>query len=392
VARFEHVPAGELLLTVGTGVSTDCEKKLSIATHARDVDVRCDDRPPAIAGQVFTGDVPASGGLLTWTLADDGASAIILNRVSSGGLRQQRTYGVGPAAISIPLDEQGRFNTTRVRPGTWTATWFPDGGGTAPAKTITISAEPSQFVALRFDASLLSGVVVDREGKGVASARVIDVESNAQTFTDAQGSFVLAGLPRTHRQVRATTSSRASRTADVDLSEVHTAPLTLVLDESLRAEQRIHVFCSDGRPAAGAFVTLEAASGEGRLLTTDSAGDATATFPAGLTGRIRLAASHHGVWSFGEWQDVSDADVRIELPKSGALIVKSDRPGDLEIGTQNGWSVTTLYRRLGMRLTATTTAPVRLDGLPPGAYRVTINGTAREEVVKPGGESVVDFE
>ena len=140
---------------------------------------------------------------------------------------------------------------------------------------------------------------------------------------------------------------------------------------------------------------LETSSGESRLLTTDSTGTATALFPAGLSGSIRLAASHMGEWYLGPWIAVKEirGALSARIQRTGSLLIHGLESGErIEILTADGWSLSMLHRRLGVLLQGGAEA-FPLSGLPAGTYTlIPAGGVARTFRIEAGRTVSLDLD
>ncbi|MEO8217710.1 MAG: carboxypeptidase-like regulatory domain-containing protein, partial [Acidobacteriota bacterium] len=387
-ARFEHVSAGPAVATTGSSGRVECQKNFVVPPSGIKI-VRCDEKPPEIRGVVLVGNTPAGEGVLVFS-SPGGDGGVIMNRTSGSGIRQQRTYGTGPPAVTVSADGDGRFSTTALRSGRWDASWFPAAGGSAPSTVVDVPAEPSAVIFVRVESSLLAGRVLDGEGNPAAGARVTDRATRTVVMTGPDGAFRFSGLPWGLREVRAATPRLASASLSVELRpDQPTPPVTLMLDEKLREEQEVKVVGPEGKPAPGAFVFLETSSGEGRLLTTDTTGVAVAVFPSGLSGSLRASAFGNGSWVFGTWRAVPEQSLVIEIPASSSLEIRSSRLAAIEITTENGWALRPLFVRLGIGLTVSPEAPLLVSGLPPGNFTVTAEGTSYEVSIMRGAPTVL---
>lgn len=405
-AEFLNVPVGTARLLVEAGVDDLlCEREVTVEPGDDEVEVTCDARREAVAGQVTVGGVSAGPGLLTWSRGDDGGDreSVIHNRETRGGLRQQSVVGGGRPEVLVEVSDDGTFRTDRLSPGRWTVTWRPASGASAPPRTVEVPAGPVRDLTLAFPGHGLTGSVVDESGDPVGRAVVRELMSGTFTVSAADGSFRMTGLEPGPLRLQARDGARYSQVADV-LLEADRAPDPIRLEISRRHPGSIpvRVWTEAGHPGDGAFLFVEG-EGQGRvhLVTADPGGQAEVTVPAPYPPRLRVAVHHEGRWHFGGWLDWQAArqGVEVELAPTGSLVVRSEEAaGPLRLTTGDGWDVGRLLGRLGTPPRVSPESPVSIGGLPEGSYllemdnpgsglvgaggvRVSVEAGRREEAV-----------
>jgi hypothetical protein len=385
VATLRHVPAGPVLVAVRSGGALVCEKSVDVPPDTESLDVDCTEGPPLVRGQVLVGGEPASG-MLRWSRAVRQTESIILNRASPAGLPRQRVVGETPQDVTLQTDDEGRFETSDLRPGPWSVAWLPDHGGTSPSRSITIEERGEQFVTLQFGTGAVQGLVVDDTEAPVEGAGVGIEEAEGGATTGPDGTFSIDGLqPGTYR-LRARTPKRSSGlvTATIDDSG-RSEPVRLKLDRDATEEVVIEVAGRNGEPAAGALVLLETEDGTLPLATADVNGKARFPLLPHVT-RFRAAALHGGDWAFGAW--AARGDRTLQIGETGALVVTAEElSGPVRLVEGSGWDVTALLARLGAGKILAPGRPADFRGLPPGSYAIAV-GDARASAAVKAGESV----
>jgi len=374
-AVIRSVPAGEHTATVINGHSIVCEKRITVPNDGSRVDVTCTS-PSHVTGQVLLGNAPASGGSLSWSrVGRVMTEGVISNTVTDRGTRRQEVYGGGAGMAVAPVESNGRFSIDDLLPGEWDVTWWSASGASVKPRRVTIPDTPTAEITLRYDASVVSGIVIDNDGKPVASARV-QTAADHFTFSNDEGAFTLAGLAPGRYTLQARKGAIASRALDVVVEG--NDPLTglqLKLDPSISDAVRVQVIAANGEPAANAFVFVHADLGV-RIVTTDAAGEGEAVFAAGRPANVRLAGFAHGAWTF----DVVDARASTQVLKVGsvgALRITSTQSGVPQLLTSNGLDVVWMMSRLGLPASLSPNAPMLISGLPPGRYTLVVGGNAR---------------
>ena len=378
IATFLHIPAGHVVVRVLRGRSIICQKEVEVEETRQPLEVDCSSDVLTVSGTVLVGQRPASGGTLIWSspLPTTPVEGIILNHDTALGARQQQVFG-GNADVSVRVGDDGRFQTDDLRAGDWRARWISlDGGATEP-QAIVITPQTAASIILQFADGVIRGVVVDSEAHPVRHASVREVTSGGGfAMSGDDGVFAIAGLlPGIHR-VRAELRDLASEVADVDLKPGRAAdPVTLVVAHKSRSEVAVRLVANDGQPLPNGFVFLDSAGGI-QVASTDASGTATISFPVELPVSLRCAAYANGAWVLGDWigRDSLGDVVMLRMTEWGSMVISTEESGGaVSIQRADGWNLSMLLMRLGGRPMVTKGTPLRIEGLPPGEYSVSLS-------------------
>lgn len=390
VALLRHIPAGDVQLSVRKGRAVLCEKSLQVPADRAELETRCDGELPLVHGQVLVAG-KAAPGLLQWQPQRRAQQGLIVGHTSRAGLVQQQVAGESASPIVVPVADDGTFKTREISEGSWRVVWLPDAGGAATPREVVVTDAREQDVLLTFGPRAVRGRVVDREGNPAALATVTLLESPGSTITDAAGGFTIAGLEPGTYSLRARQRNDSSSAVSVEVGfSRDTEGVELRLDRSATAAFSVAVVDGTRRPAAGAFVFLEADSGIRQTAVTNSNGRAEFHLPAGAGERRRAAALHNGAWTFGAWVTSDTTMLRGAAP--GDLLVETERAsGSAELFGADGWNVTRLLSSIGAVCSVAAERPLRVSGLSPGPWVVTVAGVERQVTVKAGAVTRVVF-
>lgn len=295
--------------------------------------------------------------------------------------------------ISVEVDNEGRFATSELMPGTYKALWMPDHGAAGPERIIEIPDQEDVRLDLQWPEGKIRGIVLDQQGAPVPSVQVSEEDSGASALTGMDGLFVLGGLPSGTARLWARTRDGAVRTRVPVVEGSSDQFVTLVLREETTRLVTAKVTTEDGSPASGAWIFLETSSGESRTLTAGSDGRSEAKFESSM-GRVRVAALHEGNWSFGPWVDEETASLGLSarIRRGGTLVLSARTPvSGIRLETPQGWELATLLRAFSVRLAVPADLPLRLTGLPPGYYRIVAGDSVKTASVEAGQVRKVDL-
>ncbi|HVT14952.1 MAG TPA: carboxypeptidase-like regulatory domain-containing protein [Thermoanaerobaculia bacterium] len=394
-AVLPGVPAGKVTVSVVAGRRLVCERVTEVP-EGGELDVDCRGPGLKVAGVVTVGGAPAGGGLLGWQMPDTDVPGRIDTVISPAGLRQQQLAGGGRPQVNVAVGADGRFETEELTAGHWRVLWFYQGSASSEV-TVDIPEGDHFETVLGFPGFAVTGTVSDAVGKPVEGARVRELVSGALAMSGADGSFSLTGLKAGKAAVEARLRDQASQVAELELAaERPPAPLRLVLGDRKGQTVAVQVLGASGAPVAGAFVFLEEAGKGQRLLVADGAGKATATLEPPLPAQVRAAAFAGGSWAFGGWssREAAEEGLALQVGNGGSslTVTTSKRDGSPRIVGPEGWEVSWLLRQLGVPPALSPRRPLRVGGLAPGTYTVSLGGASVSVAVAAdrAGEGVLE--
>ncbi len=381
-ATLRSVPPGEYTATVAQGLAVICERRVEVPDDGSRVEVECA-APARVTGIVLIGNSTANGGSLSWSRAGRAVTeSVISNDVTNLGTRRQQVHGAGAGMTVARVESDGRFSIDALLPGAWDVTWWSNEGASMKPRRVDVPDAPFAEITLRYDGTVLSGVVIDEEGAPVAMARV-QSDLNHVTLSREDGAFALAGLLPGRYALQARKGAVASRPREV-LVEGNDpiSGVRLALDPDISDAVRVRVIASTGEPAANAFVFVDSDLGA-RIVTADATGQAEAVFAAGRPSNVRLAAFHRGTWAFGAADSREDVQV-LTHGAVGSIRVTSDKASDgLRLLAPQGMDVLWMLSRLGIPASLAPHVPLLISGLPPGRYTL-VSGNGRVVDVREG--------
>jgi carboxypeptidase family protein len=385
-AVLPNVPAGRVTVSVLAGRRLVCEQAV-VVQEGGEQEVDCRRPALSVSGWVLVGQTPAGTGTLSWQAPNLDVPGRIDTVVSPSGLRQTQVVGAGRPAVEVPVAADGHFQTDELLPGRWQVSWIIRGSITGSLAVEIPSVEHFETV-LPFAGLALSGIVVDREGRPAAGARVRELASGALAFVAADGSFSLAGLRPGTARVQARREEETSSLAEVEIQAEHPPePLRLVLGQHQMPTVPVQVTGGSGAPVVGAFVFFEEEGKGLRLVTAAAEGRTEVAVEAPLPPRVRAAAFAGGAWGFGSWTSFEAAQEGLVVPVAGAgaLRVRSARrQGAPQILAKGGWDLSWMMRLLGAPPALTPDRPLEVTGLPAGQYRVALEGANLNLAVEDG--------
>ncbi|MGC8915427.1 MAG: carboxypeptidase regulatory-like domain-containing protein [Thermoanaerobaculum sp.] len=385
-ARFAHVPAGEAVLTLWDGQSLAYQEKVKIAPGRKSLVLEVEVRHPRVRGTVTVGGVPASGGLLLWSPGVPRPQAVIANFGSPETLRQQHALGAGAPEISVPVGEDGTYETAKLASGSFEVRYSSPLGASSPPLAVTVPSEEEVSLPLAFAGFGVRGQVVDREGRGVRGARVRELATGLTVLSGTGGSFQMVGLNPPEAVLLAEGEGMRSSPRRVALAESgEPEVVTLVLEPR---EPKTVVVRVPGPEGGGSFVFVETDSGELRLTMADSSGSASFPFWQPEPRRVRAAALAGGQWRLGTWQEVEgEKPLVLEPPCPGVIRLASEGPiGRVSLVSQDGWRIHALAGMLGVVWPLDPAQTTEISGLPEGSYTLQV-GDRQESVSVPCGKS-----
>jgi uncharacterized GH25 family protein len=313
----------------------------------------------------------------------------------------------GLGALAVTTTETGEFRFAALPQGSYRfiARHQTLAAGTSAPVSLDGTSEVKELEIVMKKGAAITGTVVMKDGApapyaqvGLAPEDVMDFVNwgGAMTITaDAKGAFALRGLPRKKFRIRAESDAVASAITDVDLTEVETQEVKLVLDVSGMIAGI--VVDSAGQPVPEVQVVAIADFWDDTK-TFALAGFATATTDGGgafaihglVDGRYSVSPHRYGLApqdSFngakgGAKAKTGDTNVKLVLPSPGTIKGKvatasGDPPSFARV--QIGWQ----------RNAVVVDGEFTLADVEPGDWDVIVRGpefadkTVRDVVVKP---------
>jgi hypothetical protein len=394
-AIFKHVSSGDYRARVRNGRSIECTTEVHVSA-GEGSEVSCTNARVRVSGRVLVGERAARGGSLVWT-ADDAAptQAMIVNRYSPGGLRQQQSFGGPSASVTVVVEDDGSFRTSDVGPGRWNVALATGDGAIARGVVVDVPRGSEFACTVRYQAGTLRGVVLEPDGRPARNATVTDMRDGQRTRARPDGTFVLAGLRGGVARLVAETAELRSEVVEEEIGDGDAgAHVEIRLRRTSRSTIPIRLRDSAGAPASGAFVFVEVPARPPTILTTDSDGTVAFRIPAEGATRLRVAALAAGEWSLGDWvslEEIREQGLSVRVPRGGLLAIRGAKDqAAIEVGSASGWSVSTMLRLLGIPLARSEDA-LRVAGLPPGSYSVHEKDRHRLIAIDAGGVVDVDM-
>lgn len=398
VAEFVRVPAGDSLLTVLAGREIVCEERVRVPDTG-DVEVACDEGGRQVAGVVLLGERPAGPGTLTWEppQVDGPDGAVVFNRDSLLGVRQQRAVGIGRPPVLVDVAGDGSFASDRLGAGRWQVVWQPAGGDRFAPREVEVPAGGVADLVLRFSGSVVAGRVVDEDGGPVAGALVRTTEGSATVLSGEDGSFRLAGVEGGSVRLQAQARERFSPLVEVAFDDGRPVEdVELVVGERHGGRIGVQVWSDTGAPGGGALLFAEGeGAGAVRVLSADRDGRAEVVFREPHPRRVRVAAYLDGRWALGDWVPWEEAQEGLvaAVGETGSLTLQVEgQPAAAELTSAHGWSLGRMLALVGARPRATPERPFSFGGLPPGLYSVRMLDREQTVQVAEGEERTLRME
>ncbi len=272
--------------------------------------------------------------------------------------------------------------------------------GTSSLVTVDGASEKTGVAIALPPGAIVRGRVVDTAKQPVAGARVqVGLEQRGrgqrqvprQAYSDAQGEFVVRGLPRDHLAATAQHEKGSSRPVSIDATSGEAKDVAITLD--LTASIAGTVVDDAGEPIEGAQVSATAAmrgSGFDPTLFARGGGAGTALTDAG--GQFRVTGLADGAYSLrasrsaasrggrrrggGDGVDAKTGDekVKIVLPAEGAVKGK--------VAFADGHAPQMFTASVGAESQVFLAGELALDAIAPGDYRLEITGPSFDSHVQ----------
>jgi hypothetical protein len=338
-------------------------------------------------------------------------------RLAGRVLRNGQPVVGGRVLLSAPsvagrqsdLDHEGSFRFEDLDEGTYELEVLGPTFQTLHKETVTLSRDRDDLLIQLSTVSLV-GRVIDSADRGPISGAVVRLlppQGEGDFFpieatTDSKGQFRLSSVPEGDWRVRALLSGYAPGEQPVQVSADAPPP---DLEIALQATEGVtlEVWLASGQPPDSVrAAVLDAA---GRVV-------ASATYPVGEDGRLRVASVAPGTWEL-----LLDADgaatvsVPVTAPGHAGRVVLPPAGGlDLKVGSLEGARVTAkarltdsrgmLYRsvfRGGISEFDVNDGAASFERLAPGVWRVDVTAAdgrtwSGSATVVPGGTAQVTLE
>ena len=373
VARIPDIPPGNWTVSIFRGPLRLCEERVEVSARDDEVHATCRGLRLDVRGVVEVGGYRAGAGRLLWLPPSQAAVPEAVLSYGSGLLRQSRIFSANPAGVEVDIDEDGTFSSPALSVGDWDVFWLSAEGNSAGPRRVTIPETEEVELVLSFPGLAVHGSVVGPQGEPIENARIRSRAGDAFALSKIDGSFVIVGLEEGTHHLQARSRDGVSRWTEVIVQENRfQPPIELVVDTE-RPSFRVSVF-RDGAAASGALIFLDVEHEALRILTANASGQALATLGE-PTGRWRVAAHHHGAWSFGGWHgDLPPAGevLRVDIPDSPGALLLSGGPagGQVEVLAARGWSLSRLMSWIGTPPRLSSSGDLLIRGLPPGRYEL----------------------
>ena len=396
-AVFHSIAPGSYDLVVQRGSKQICAQTVSVGES--DETVECEGEDVRVTGTVVVGDSAGGAGTTVWRgreQSDRGFPEGIMTVATASGLRRQSTFSTRRMDVVVPVARDGRFDTLEVSSGAWRVAWYPESGGAGASVDVDVPEVEEFETVLRFPAIEVAGIVVDENGEPLPDARVRELLSGNLAIADASGEFRLTGLAPGPAELQAhygmLQSEVLSLTIEADRS---VEPPILVVREDPEGTLRVEVLDEGGRPASSAFVFLQSGSGVDQIASADVSGIAEFRLPDPVPSQVRAAAFAGGSWILGTMRDTARLGGVLRLtgqPVGSIVVVSAESPGSPAVTSTEGWDLSWLLTRLGMRPMVGPSSDLRLGGIPEGTYTVTLRSATTVVSVREGREVVAELE
>ncbi len=397
LAAFPRVEPGTYDLVVQRGQKQICSRSVTVGDS--DESVRCDGADVHVLGSVVVGDKGRGAGTTVWRSresSNDGLPGGIMTVTAPSGLRQQSSFSTTRMDIVVPVTHDGRFDTFDVSSGAWRVAWYPESGASGGAVDVEVPEVEEFETALRFSAIEIAGSVVDEDRRPYPEARVRELVSGNMAIADANGEFRLSGLAPGTSRLQASHGSATSEVLAIEVEENRRVDRpTLVIREDSESTLRVEVLDERGRPAPSAFVFLHTGTGADQIALSSSLGVVEFHLPDPVPRQVRAAAFANGSWILGGLHDTDRRDRTLRLtgqPAGSVVVVSTAASGSPTVVSTDGWDLSWLLTRLGMRPLVGPDRDLRLSGVPEGTYTVALRDAREVASVRSGREVVVKLE
>ncbi len=387
---FNAVPSGNATLRLTRNQHVTHEQSVSVASQRESATLEVDLPAVRVRGDVVIGSRRARDGSLLFTrsVRASGVPIMINGATETGTTIDKQWLGAFGASTSCELAPSGEFLLDDVEPGLYDVVFRSNGAATAKVR-IEIPNVPDYRLPLRFDGAEIAGRVVDAANKPAAvRIEVVDAAGASHVASSGlDGEFRLLGLSEGRAHVKAIGSRKKAET-DVETDDAAARSVVLHLEDDASSGLTIDVRDADGSPAAGVLVFALANSG---VVAGSTDRDGRASLPS-VSGVVPVAVHQPGGrWAFASGR--SGESTRLTLPaRPGTFVANtSGGAGDAAILAPYGFPLERVLPMVGISSRIASGSSLRVAGLPPGSYDVSLGAFRKGVTVAAGGVAEVRF-
>ncbi|HUR79297.1 MAG TPA: hypothetical protein VM733_00930, partial [Thermoanaerobaculia bacterium] len=387
---FNAVPSGNATLRITRNQSVVHEESVSIPSQRDGATLEVNLPAVRVRGDVVIGSRRARDGSLLFTrnVRASGVPIMINGSTEAGTTIDKQWLGAFGASSSCELAANGEFVLDDVEPGLYDVVFRSNGASTAKIQ-IEIPNVPEHRLPLRFDGAEIAGKVVDASNKPAAvRIEVVDAAGASHVASSGiDGEFRLLGLSEGRAHVKAFGSQKKAET-DVETDDASARNVVLRLEDDASSGLTVDVRDADGTPAAGVLVFAMANNG---VVAGSTDRDGRASLPT-VSGVVPVAVHQPGGrWAFASGR--SGEPTRLVLPaRPGAFVANtSGGAGEAGIIAPNGFPLDRVLPMVGISSRIASGSSLRVPGLPPGSYDVSLGAFRKGVTVAPGGVAEVKF-
>ena len=314
---------------------------------------------------------------------------MINGATGNGTTIDKQWLGSFGASAACELGSNGRYTVEDLEPGPYDVI-FRSGGASTSSIRIDIPNVPDHHLPLQFAGAELAGRVVDAADEPAAvRIEVIDAAGASHvTSSDRNGEFRLLGLSEGRARVTAAGGGKKADT-EIETDDASARNLLLRLADDGSGGLTVDVRDSDGRPAAGVLVFALANSG---VVAGSTDREGRVALP-NVTGSVVPLAVHQpgGRWAFASGR--SGQSARLVLPARPGSLVANSAAGAAEaaIVAPNGFPLDRVLPMVGISSRIASGSSLRVPGLPPGLYDVSVGMVRKGVTIAAGGLTEVRF-
>jgi len=387
---FQTVPSGDVMLRLTRNQQVTHERNVNISGGSRSSTVEIELPAVRVHGEVVVGGRRARAGSLLFTRSarSAGIPILIAGETERGTTIDKEWLGAFGATATSDVGSNGEFALEDLEPGPYDVV-FRSGDASSTTIRVGIPDVPDYRLPLEFAGAELAGRVIDAKDKPVAArVEAIDAAGASHlTSSGIDGEFRLLGLSSGLARVKATAGGRKGQ-AEVDTDDPSARSVVLRLADDPSAGVSVELRDDAGRPAAGILVFAFA---NGGVVAASTDRDGKVTLPNITGGAVPLAAHQPGgSWAFGNGQ--AGQSTRLVLPsRPGSLVANSTSPGEAAIIAPNGFPLERALPMVGISSRVTSGSSLRVSGLPPGFYDVSVGMNRRGVTIVAGAVAEVRF-